>query len=57
MKMIGHQAPGQYIGKRQNIIPYFPNKKLIVFVIVKYLLPVIALVIDMIYAAGFEVHI
>jgi hypothetical protein len=56
MKMIGHEAPGQYISKRQYMNPDLLQEKPVVFVIKKNRLPVIALVIDMIYATGFEVH-
>ena len=57
MKMIWHQAPGQNISKGKYMSSYFAQKKQVVFTIVKYNLPVIPLVINMIYAATFEIHI
>jgi hypothetical protein len=56
MKMIGHQAPGQYISKWQNMMSDFSKKVIIVFLGEKYLLPVVTLVVNVVNSGFFEMH-
>ena len=56
MKMVRQKAPSKDIGKRQDMMSHFPDKEQIVFPIVKDPLPVIAFVVYVIDASGFEVH-
>jgi hypothetical protein len=56
MKMIRHQAPGQYIGVRQNTVPDFIEKKQIVLTSEKYRLRIISTIIYMIDLAVAKFH-
>jgi len=56
MKMVGHQAPGEYIAIRHDMGTDFSGKEQVILPAKKNKLPVIALVIYMIYASGFEDH-
>ena len=56
MKMIWHQAPGQNIGKRHNMVSDFSKEVIIVLLCEKYLLPVVALVVNMVNSGFFEMH-
>ena len=53
----GMLAPGKDAAIRLNITLYLLNKILVVFATEKYLLPVVALVVNMVYATWFEMHV
>ena len=56
MEMIRHKAPGKDVAIRLNMISDFSKEKQVVFAIIKNHLPVVSLVVNVINAAGFEVH-
>lgn len=56
MKMIWHQAICNDLRIRQNQLSCHFQEGDIIFIRKKYLLPVVALIIDMVYIAGYEIH-
>ena len=56
MKMIRHQAPGENIAIRLKMAFDLLQEEKIIFPFVKNGLPVIALVVNIVYAVGFEMH-
>jgi hypothetical protein len=56
MKMIWHQAIGQYVALRSQVFPGFREKQQIIFTLIKETLAIITTIIDMVNLSGFEFH-
>ena len=54
--MVWHQAPGQYIGKRQNMIVHFFQKVQIISMSKENFLVIISLIVDMVNIVDFKNH-